>query len=56
MQENELCSLTVVQMLAGQTHKLKRVYCTVNERSTQITIIVHLLNFLRSIFKHNIQL
>jgi len=49
IRENELHRLTVVQLLAGQTHKPKRrVYRISNERittSSLTTTIVHLLNF-----------
>jgi len=36
MRENELHSLTVVQMLAGEIYKPKRVYRIVNERIVNV--------------------
>jgi len=58
MRENELHSLTV-EMLAGQTHKPKRVYRILNERIVNVVADYNnrtFVEFLRGIFEHNIQL
>jgi len=46
-------------MLAGQTHKPKRVYRIVNERIVNVVADYNnrtFVEFLRGIFEHNVQL
>jgi len=59
MRENELHSLTVDQVLNGQTHKPKRVYRIVSEKIVNVVADYNnrtFVEFLRFIFEHNIQL
>jgi len=52
-------SLTVVEMMAGQTDKPKRVYRIVNERMVNVVADYNnctFVEFLRGIFEHSVHL
>ena len=58
IRENELHKLTIVQLLAGQTHKPKRVYRITNDRIVNVVADYNnrtFVEFLRGI-AHNLQL
>ena len=58
IRENELHKLTVVQLLAGQKHKPKRVYRVTNDRIVNVVANYNsrtFVEFLRGV-AHNLQL